>query len=355
MSRLAVELGELRPNPFKRFILGGRLDEAKILRLVESIEQTGFWENVVCRKGESQYELGYGHKRVEAAIRKLGKKHKIEIPCLALSDEQMIQMMAAENATGEEESVEAQIDVVALVGKHLKEKFEHDGKLFEPGTREFVLVPGTKTKEGRADNALKPDAGERISAFLGVKNWSRKKVSNLLQLREKLHKSVLHELKNDSSLGVKAGMELVKLEKPTQKAVFDLATEGGHRPTVEDFRRITETAKDAPKEKRHDVATREAVKVADEVRVRKFKSSKKDGQRRIEDITSHIARVLPAMRKVIKLYEEIGGAIDSIGENFLADKAYQHSGVLGEFHVLGDSIVELHSKIFSNKRGLLTS
>lgn len=82
--------------------------------------------------------------------------------------------MALENATGEEESVEAQVDVARLAGRYLREKFEHGRVLFDKG--KFVLATVAKTKQ-QSQAPIQADTAERISTFLGDKNWSRRKVS----------------------------------------------------------------------------------------------------------------------------------------------------------------------------------
>ena len=75
-----------------------------------------------------------------------------------------------ENTTREEESVEAQVDVVQLAGKHLRKRWGKENQLFDPNTKKFATVANLRTDAA-------PDAAERISAFLGDKNWSRRKVT----------------------------------------------------------------------------------------------------------------------------------------------------------------------------------
>lgn len=348
MARVAIRLQDLNPNPFKKYIRGGKLDEAKILRLVESIEQTGFWENVVCRKDNGRYELGYGHKRIEAAIRKLGRAHEIDIPCLKLTDDQMIQMMAMENVTGEEESVEAQVDVVRLAGKHLRERFEREKKLADPKTGKLATVANLPTDAA-------PDSAERISAFLGDKNWSRRKVSDLIHL-EKLDPHILQGLRGQrwnekaKTLGQQAGVELAKIEsKETQKVIADTVAESEAHVTSDDIRGIVKTVKAAPKEKQHDVAVKAAIKTTDEVRARSgARKARRVKKKTRQDVTAIIASLLPSMRKLKKVYEEIVGAMENpkIGENFLQKPPYSVSVVVGEFHVLGDAIAKHHLRIF---------
>ena len=349
MARVTVTLQDLNPNPFKKHIRGGKLDEAKILRLVESIEQTGFWENVVCRKDNGRYELGYGHKRIEAAIRKLGRAHEIDIPCLKLTDDQMIQMMAMENATGEEESVEAQVDVVRLVRVRLRKL---QPKASCDWSRRAIVA------RLRKESITQHEHGslDCIVAYLGKENWRASKVKDFLKLDSDLDSEILKGLRHESwnenpkALGQQAGVELAKVEsKETQKVIADTVAESGAHVTTDDIRGIVKTVKAAPKEKQHDVAVKAAIKTTDEVRARSgARKARRVKKKTRQDVTAIIASLLPSMRKLKKVYEEIVGAMENpkIGENFLQKPPYSVSVVVGEFHVLGDAIAKHHLRIF---------
>lgn len=74
------------------------------------------------------------------------------------------------------------MDVVQMAGKHLRERFEKGGVLYDGKKGNFwQRLP--KVQGEHHD----PDSAERISAFLGEKNWSRRKVSDLISLKEDLH------------------------------------------------------------------------------------------------------------------------------------------------------------------------
>ena len=116
----------------------------------------------------------------------------------------------AENATEEEESVEAQVDVVRLASKFLEGESKH-GRYFDPPKKRFVTIAKREHNE-------QYDSPHRISAFLGEKNWSWRKVTDLINLKENLHPSVLKTLRADrhsdhkTSLGQQASAGLDRLE-----------------------------------------------------------------------------------------------------------------------------------------------
>ena len=93
---IKVDLARIDANPF-RDIESYPFDEAKIERLTESINSTGFWPNVIVRKTGTRYQCAYGHHRLNAAKR--AGVTKAHVVLKELSDDEMLRMMVDENAT----------------------------------------------------------------------------------------------------------------------------------------------------------------------------------------------------------------------------------------------------------------
>ena len=91
-----VSVKDVLPNPFRHMNIYPISDE-KVDALVESMNRTGFWDNVVARKVGENYELAYGHHRWVAYLRKYGKEGTIKLIIKPLSDADMLHMMADEN------------------------------------------------------------------------------------------------------------------------------------------------------------------------------------------------------------------------------------------------------------------
>jgi chemotaxis protein histidine kinase CheA len=67
-TTMKLKLKDILPNPY-RDLLRNPLKKDKLQELESSINDTGFWDNVVVRKNaEGKYELAYGHHRWQAAI-----------------------------------------------------------------------------------------------------------------------------------------------------------------------------------------------------------------------------------------------------------------------------------------------
>lgn len=93
-----LRLGDVRPNPF-RDIANYRLSADKVASLRASIHSTGFWPGVLIREDAGEYQLLFGHHRLEAAKQELGEDYvhdfilRDEVP-----DYVAIRMLADENA-----------------------------------------------------------------------------------------------------------------------------------------------------------------------------------------------------------------------------------------------------------------
>jgi len=93
---MKVQIKQLEPNPY-RDMNNYPMDEVKVRNLVDSIQQTGFWDNILARKKNGKYQIAYGHHRL-AAIREVFKPmDEVDIPVKDLDDATMIKIMANEN------------------------------------------------------------------------------------------------------------------------------------------------------------------------------------------------------------------------------------------------------------------
>jgi ParB-like chromosome segregation protein Spo0J len=114
MPQIALEL--IRPNPFRDFDLHP-IDAEQVEKLKASIEADGFWASVVARRVAGEYQIAFGHHRIEAA-RQLGRQ-EAPIEVRDLSDWQMVRMLASENATQRGSTAAACLDAVAAMSRVL--------------------------------------------------------------------------------------------------------------------------------------------------------------------------------------------------------------------------------------------
>jgi hypothetical protein len=94
IETIVLKLSEVRTNPF-RDLKANPFHEPTIEKLMVSIEKTGLWPGLIVRKGNTGYELAYGHHRVEAAKRLGIKEHEFIVE--DLDNTTMLQKQHLEN------------------------------------------------------------------------------------------------------------------------------------------------------------------------------------------------------------------------------------------------------------------
>jgi hypothetical protein len=98
MTNETVKVKDIKPNPFRN-LDRYPIKAEKVAALQESMEATGFWENVVARRVNGAVELAYGHHRLEALMQSkdFGPDATVNLHIRDLDDQQMLQIMAREN------------------------------------------------------------------------------------------------------------------------------------------------------------------------------------------------------------------------------------------------------------------
>ena len=97
MSQIvSMPLSEIDKNPL-RDLKAYPYNERKIEALMHSIADVGLWEGVIVRNVGNRHQCAFGHHRLEAAKRQLGKDAEVSVVLRDLTDEQMIQFMGREN------------------------------------------------------------------------------------------------------------------------------------------------------------------------------------------------------------------------------------------------------------------
>ena len=98
MDYIEIRLRDVRPNPYRQ-LERYHLQPARLKSLESSIEDTGFWSNIIGRLNDDDtFEIAYGHHRLQAAINVLGEDHFQSFPIADLQDYAMLQMMVRVNS-----------------------------------------------------------------------------------------------------------------------------------------------------------------------------------------------------------------------------------------------------------------
>lgn len=188
MSLQTVKLSQLEPNPYRHFETYPIVKE-KIDELMASIDATGFWgETVIARKIGSTYQIAFGHHRIEAARKQLGKNAKAQISIRNLDDNQMLAMMARENS--ETYAITADMDMELVRAA------------IEGFAEGYIDLPRPKPTNRGVENGLLPaDFGFDVMSdnLLHIK-FTRDGLGKLLGMP---HRRLVHALANLKVVNVK--------------------------------------------------------------------------------------------------------------------------------------------------------
>jgi len=194
---MKVQIKDLKPNPF-RDMKNYPIDPKKISSLTNSINQTGFWDNILARRNNGKIEIAYGHHRL-VVLKKLFKPDDyVDIPIRELDDSTMIRIMANENMSEWDTSVQIINETVKV-------------------TREFLFSPErgnlikTKNPKARIDYHDSKEAFQ-ISEFLGG-NWIERRVYLALDRLELYKKGELDKEASESLPTETATREFIRATK----------------------------------------------------------------------------------------------------------------------------------------------
>ena len=119
---MKITLKNIKPNPY-RDLQRNPLRRDKVEALIGSINDTGYWDNCVVRKNEAgEYELAYGHHRLQAAIE--AGLEDADFIVKELDDALILRIMNNENAPEWRNSISSLLESVRGVVKALA-----DGKI----------------------------------------------------------------------------------------------------------------------------------------------------------------------------------------------------------------------------------
>ena len=125
---MKIQIKQLEPNPY-RDMDHYPISEEKVQRLIASINQTGFWDNIPVRKHGDTYQISYGHHRLMALRRVMKPTDEIDAPVKPIGDATMLQMMANENMDEWKTSPGVIDETVRVTQTFLREHPEEKKKL----------------------------------------------------------------------------------------------------------------------------------------------------------------------------------------------------------------------------------
>lgn len=339
---ITIEASKIKPNPFKKFINKGRLNNDVISQLVEGYKQTTFHENLTGRRNKKgEIEIIYGHHRLEAVKKVYGKNHKIKINIYSYKDfpdDKMIIDMVRENVTQKGDSFEDMIDSVKLTKEFLEGKLGETSKLL-----------GCSKKTHKQEVT----AGD-IAKFLSSKNKaiSKEQIRKYLAINDNLSPTIKSMITKDNrgnktekgNIGFEVAYSLSMLDKNDQKKLAKVVANSNlNRPSLQknisSFRKSSSEIKEKVKEGKIKLENLEIENLKAEIKQKKeenkdnsqilvieYKKYLREAGNRIGDTNTKIFQTCAYLEGLYKsgiLYELEWSEINSIlkeavkfGENY---------------------------------------
>src|SRR5262245_9749248 len=133
MKLYNVPLADIAHNPWRNTTLFP-IDPEHIADLEQSMRDHGFIAGIKGRRVDGKVEIGFGHARIEA-IKKAAKRldmSTVPIWIADMDDDEMLRLMADENATQSGSNPAAVMNEVAAVTRRLLEGIMSDGEVSPP-------------------------------------------------------------------------------------------------------------------------------------------------------------------------------------------------------------------------------
>ena len=163
---MKVRVCDIRANPH-RDIGTYKLNEEILIELRESVESTGFWDNLLCRKSNGHIECAYGHHRLAALknTKGFGPKAIIDVAIKDLTDADMLRIMYRENHDVYGGRVDTTLEgVKKVVEGYAKGLWD----LPKPGKMARSVRNAPRYCPDKLSGQSHPYTAESVAQFLGV-------------------------------------------------------------------------------------------------------------------------------------------------------------------------------------------
>jgi len=115
-----LKINNIKPNPFKKQINGGKLNEESIKKIQTSINELGLMGSIpVFKKGNTYYAISH-HHRLEALKRVYGKDYNVEVVVHNYNDDKALRGMVVENLTQRNDNFNENVENLKAIRDYLK-------------------------------------------------------------------------------------------------------------------------------------------------------------------------------------------------------------------------------------------
>lgn len=349
---MLLQLKDIKPNPFRDLkrnpLIQGVIDE-----LVSSINDTGFWDNVLVRKNaQGDYELAYGHTRVAAALE--AGLTEANFIVRKLDDGMMLKVMDRENRKMYDNSVPALLESVRAVVRALAEGLIPAFEI-NPKTNKSAIMNAPSFTPGVsvADSATHPYTASSIAFYLGRTKGSSKDKAD--QPGDDVQAALIalhlmeHDVLKESEIRGMPVVKLLDLVRGLKKKLDDnkerMAKDKAEAETLRQQRLVLETTR-KEQERKDKLAKEEYAKAMATAKL------EKDKEEMAELEAERVRNAQRAQERYAKIKENRKLIDDKIEDNRQRAEAYKPKPEV-EIRVQGVSALRIKfDNVYSDSHGL---
>ncbi len=253
---MKVKIKDLKSNPFKKFISGGRLNSETIARLKESISHGTLPITFSARKVGKENQLCFGHHRIEAFKQVHGKDFEVEVNFVDYNDEKMLVDMVRENINQRDVDYQDKKESVVLAHNWLGSKVK-TVKRFDS-----LKKTGFHPKGIKGGSEPLEDSHRSVAKFLSKegKSVSYETVRNYLNIHFNLDKNIEKKVgkivngKNkEEKKPIWHGVTLAKFKDKKEQRDLDKVIEESQEQRRNQMSTLITSYKQLPKKEKEDI------------------------------------------------------------------------------------------------------
>lgn len=221
---MKIKISDLKPNPFKKNINGGKLNEEIIQKIKSNIKELGLMGSLPIFKKDGEYFLIAGHHRLQALKETFGKNFEVECTLHNYSDENVLRGMVIENLTQRNDELVEVTENLNAVRDWLKNI-----------NRSSAEQMKSNREDGRGGRIDEAGSVRDISSWLNKNGevMSIGKISEYLKVYDNLDRRLLNKTTNQSSgeveekISIEEAKTLARLDKKEQHLMRNILEETG--------------------------------------------------------------------------------------------------------------------------------
>lgn len=184
---MRLKLNQIKPNPFKKNINKGKLNEETIKKIQSSLSELGLMGAIpVFKKGKAYHSISH-HHRIEALKRTYGKDYEVEVIEHNYNDEKALRGMVVENLTQRNDDFNENVENLKMIRNYLKKL---SGR-----------IPTRKSTGGRPKGSIEVGSTSHIAEWLNLQGevMSLTNIKEHLSVADNLDKSLFNQVKKTHS------------------------------------------------------------------------------------------------------------------------------------------------------------